>query len=88
MTDEQAAQLAELEKIRDAPDEPAGSSRSEVLNITVDLGDPEAVERALKLGWLKAEDVEDDDDDDNGGDNPNPKTEKTPKRRGYFEGKE
>lgn len=69
LSKEQEASLAELEALRDAPDEPTGSGRSEVLNFTIDLGNDAAVERALKLGILKPEDVEDaDDDEDDDGD--------------------
>jgi hypothetical protein len=87
LTDEQAAQLADLEKLRDAPDEPAGPGRSEILNYTVDLSDEAAVDRALKLGLLKPSDLEDDADDDAGGDDDKDKDkskDKPPSRRGYF----
>jgi hypothetical protein len=54
LTDEQAKQLEELEKLRDAPDEPAGNGGGigRVLNVTIDLGDDKQVARAFKLGLL------------------------------------
>jgi hypothetical protein len=88
LTDEQAKQLEELEKLRDAPDEPAAPGRSEILNYTIDLGDEAAVERGLRLGLLQPSDLEGDDDD--GGDDDDKDKgkdkdkDKPPSRRGYF----
>jgi hypothetical protein len=78
LTEEQAKALAELEELRDAPDEePAGNGVSRVLNVTVDLGDEAQVERAIKLGFLTAPAAEAEPEPEAEGDEP-------PKRGGYF----
>lgn len=86
LTEEQARQLAELEALRDAPED-APAARGENLNITIDLSDEAAVGRALKLGLLKASDLDDGDEDkdDDKDDDGKPAKDRTPKRRGYFE---
>lgn len=85
LTEEEAAKLEELTAKRDAPDDPpTGGGRSEVLNVTIDLGDEAAVERALKLGWLKPGDIPDDDDADDADDGKGKDKDKPPSRRGYF----
>ena len=66
LTPEQEAQLAELEKLRDAPDEP-GTGTGRDLSIIIDLGDDKAVARALKLGVLDRGDL-DEFDEPAGGD--------------------
>ncbi len=63
LTDEQAKALAELEALRDAP-ESESKGRNENLNFTIDLSDEAAVGRALKLGLLRAEDLEDAEEED------------------------
>jgi len=87
LSDEQRAQLEELEKLRDAPDEPAGG-RTEAVSIHIDLSDPDAVDRAVSLGYLtraEAEELADDDDDADGGDGKKKATKQdaddAPKRR-------
>ena len=93
LTPEQEQQLAELERLRDAPDEPSGGSRD--LSIIVDLGDDNAVRRALKLGVLTRGDLAEfddepgdddgDDGDDDGDDDEKPRRkardDRSPRRR-------
>lgn len=72
---EQAEQLAELERLRDAPDDDGHSSRHEGRNVDIyiDLSDEAAVDRAIGLGLLtraeadKLDDGDDGDDDGDGG---------------------
>lgn len=82
LTEEEAAQLKALQEKAEAPDEPANGSGeggvSRVLNVTVDLGDEEQVERAIGFGFLSRPELEEegDDGDDEG--------EEEPQRRGFF----
>ncbi len=66
LSDEQKTALAELEALRDAPDdpEPPKHGRMENVNVTIDLGDEAQVARALRLGLLKESDVKDAPADD------------------------
>lgn len=57
LTDEEQAQLDALTSKRDAPDESEGGGLGRALNITIDLGDDNAVARALKFGFLKESDI-------------------------------
>jgi hypothetical protein len=84
LSEEEAAKLAELQEKAEAPEpEENGGGLSRVLNVSVDLGDPAQVERAISLGFLtapEAEELEEGDEGDEGEDGP--------KRRGFFpEGK-
>lgn len=77
--DEKESKL--LEKLlakRDAPDAP---SVGKTLNVSIDLGDPDQVARAQKLGLLDGFD-DDDGDGDKGGDDDD--GDEPPRRRGYF----
>lgn len=68
LSEEEQAQLDALTSKRDAPDEPAGG-RAENVSIHIDLSDPDAVDRAVQLGYLtrkEADDLVDDDQDDDG----------------------
>lgn len=59
MTDEEKKALAELERKRDEPEPPAnGGGRQEHVNITIDLSDEHAVDRAIKHGYLTAAEAE------------------------------
>lgn len=85
LTKEEAEQLEALQAKKEAPDEPKGESNglSRVLNVSVDLGDPEQVQRAIGLGLLTEPEIAAADGDGDGdGDNPPPDEE--PHRRGYF----
>lgn len=80
LTKEEADQLAALQKKAEAPDEPKaeGNGLSRVLNVSVDLGDPEQVKRAIGLGLLTEPEVEAAAAEDE------PEPEEEPHRRGYF----
>jgi len=85
LSDEEQAQLDALTTKRDAPDDDGlGGGRSEFVNVTIDLSDEAAVERGLKLGFLKPGDVEGNGEGD-GESDEKPPAEKPPKRKGYFE---
>lgn len=72
---DEAKALKALQAKAEAPDAP---SVARALNVSIDLGDPEQVARAVKLGLL---DPFDEDDGDGDGDGEG---DDTPKRRGYF----
>jgi hypothetical protein len=84
LSKDQEDQLAELERLRDAPDDDR-PGRGENLNFTIDLSNDTAVRRALKLGVLTRGDLDefdeadpDDGDDPDGGD---PDPDEQPRRR-------
>jgi hypothetical protein len=78
LSDEEKAQLKALQDKSEAPDEPAAGRMT---NITIDLSDPAAVKRAVKLGLLNAF-TEDDEADDDEVDDDEPDEE--PERPGFF----
>ncbi len=80
LTKEQADALAELEALRDAPDEEPAGPAGRMLNVTVDLGDDAAVERAFKLGFLTAPDADEPEPEPDA----DAELEDGPKRRGFF----
>ncbi len=88
LTEEQAKQLAELEAVRDAPDDDDAGGRAEFINVTIDLSDEEAVKRGLALGFLKPGDVGDDEGDGDGDEDKPPPKDKVPRRSAYFKTKE
>lgn len=55
LTEEEAAKLAELQAKSEAPDEEPAGGVGRVVNYNVDLGDPEQVGLARKLGFLPAD---------------------------------
>lgn len=85
LTDEQKRQLAELEALRDAP--PESSSRGGEVNVFVDLSDPAAVKRALRLGVIERGDLDEfdndagDDDGDEGDDDEDDSDDSKRKRK-------
>lgn len=98
LSEEEAAQLKALQDKAEAPDEDEGKGR--ILNFTIDLSDDNAVARALKLGFLRKEDLEDGGEGGEGGGEGGEggegegegdgkprrerKPDKAPRRRGYF----
>ena len=81
LTAEEEQTLKGLLEKRKAPDAPA---IGKTLNVTVDLGDPEQVARAQRLGLLDLFDDDGDGDGDGaGGDDDG---DEPPRRRGYFKG--
>ncbi len=82
LTEDEAAKLAELQAKSEAPDEPESSNGLQrVLNVSVDLGDPEQVERAIRLGYMEAPAA---DDDEGGDDDEGEGDDEGPRRRGFF----
>lgn len=84
LSEEEAAQLKALQEKAEAPDEPkgeGGGGLSRVVNVSVDLADPEQVKRALGLGLLSEAEVVESE----GGEEDEPEEE--PQRRGYFKDK-
>lgn len=59
LSKEEQAQLEELERKRDEPEQRGNSGgRSEVVNVTIDLSDEAAVNRAIEHGYLTRAEVE------------------------------
>lgn len=76
LSDEETAMLKRLTDKQKAPDSaPIGRS----INVTIDLGDEEQIKRAIKHGFLTADDVADEkgEDEDEG--------DEVPRRKGYFQ---
>lgn len=71
-------QLEALQAKAEAPDRARPDTR---LSIAIDLGDPDQVSRAQKLGLL---DSDEDDDDGEGGTGDDDDADPGPSRRGYF----
>lgn len=76
--EELEAQLAEIRKKKE------GGKSGPGVNISIDMSDPKAVRRAMKLGYIDQADLEDDDsggkdDDDDDGKDGDDKDE-TPRR--------
>jgi hypothetical protein len=87
LTEEQAKQLADLEAMRDAPDEPEKTGAGRVLNFTIDLADDKQVERAFKLGLLDRpeEPAADDEKPPADGEGGEGGEGESPRRRGFFD---
>jgi hypothetical protein len=87
LTEEQAATLAELQALAEAPDEPESNGTSRVLNFTVDLGDEAQIARARKLGFLPPEEPEPPAEGAEGGEGAGGEGagEEGPSRRGFFD---
>jgi hypothetical protein len=84
LTDEQAATLAELQALSEAPDEPEGNPLQRVLNVSVDLGDEAQVERARSLGFLPPAEAPAEGEGEGGGAGGEGGAEEEPQRRGFF----
>lgn len=83
LTEEEAAQLKALTEKSEAPEPENGGGTSRVLNVSVDLGDPEQIERAIGLGFLtrpEAEELEGEGEGEGG----EGEGEEGPRRRGFF----
>lgn len=79
--DEEKA-LKRLQAKREAPDSPAATR---ALNISIDLGDEKAVERAQRLGLLDLLASDDDDAaDDDAADDDTGDDDDAPRRSGFF----
>jgi hypothetical protein len=78
LTDEERVAL---KKLQQKEKEPASAPVGKVINVSVDLGDEAQVQRAIKHGFLTADEAAaegngDGDDDDDSDD--------APRRKGYF----
>lgn len=82
LTKDEADQLAALQAKAEAPDEPKADGPQRILNVSVDLGDPEQVKRAIGLGLLTEPEVEAAAEGE-----PEGELEEEPQRRGYFKDK-
>jgi hypothetical protein len=71
---------AVLKRLQQKAKEPAAAPVGKVINVTVDLGDENQVARAIKHGFLTADEVE----QDRNGDESDEDGEDAPNRKGYF----
>lgn len=71
---------AVLKRLQQKEKEPAGAPVGKVINVTVDLGDESQVARAIKHGFLTADEVA----EDKGGGESDDDDEDAPNRKGYF----
>jgi hypothetical protein len=71
---------ATLKRLMAKDKEPAAPPVGKVINVTVDLGDEAQVARAIKHGFLTADEVAEDQNGDSGED----EGEDAPRRKGYF----
>ena len=72
---------ATLKRLQQKEKEPAAAPVGKVINVTVDLGSEEQVARAIKHGFLTADEVADDKGDSDGDEGDG---DEAPKRKGYF----
>lgn len=83
LSEEEQAAFEKLKAKIEAPDdEPNGRGRSESLEIIIDLGDENAVSRAIKHGFLteaEAEELKDEQDKDD--DDGEPEKDEAPRRK-------
>lgn len=80
LSDEEQATFKELQR---KAKEPAAAPVGKSINVTVDLSDEKQVARAIKHGFLTAEEVAEDKEGDNG----DGEGDETPRRKGYFSDK-
>jgi hypothetical protein len=73
---------AVLKRLQQKDKEPAAPPVGKVINVSVDLGDEAQVARAIKHGFLTADEVEQDKNGSDGGDDDD--GDDAPKRKGYF----
>jgi hypothetical protein len=71
---------AVLKRLQQKAKEPQAAPVGKVINVTVDLGDESQVARAIKHGFLTADEVEQDKD----GDGSDEDADEAPNRKGYF----
>lgn len=74
-------ETATLKRLQQKAKEPAAPPVGKVINVSVDLGDEAQVARAIKHGFLTAEEAE---ADKNGDGEEDGEGEEAPKRKGYF----
>jgi hypothetical protein len=78
LTDEERATLRKLQQ---KEKEPAAPPVGKVIQVSVDLGDEAQVARAIKHGFLTADEVESDRNGDESGEGEG---DEAPDRKGYF----
>jgi hypothetical protein len=71
---------ATLKRLQQKEKEPAAAPVGKSINVTIDLGDDAQVARAIKHGFLTAEEAEQASD----GDESDEDSDEAPKRKGYF----
>lgn len=82
LSEEEQKAFDELKAKIEAPDEPKGNGRHESLEIIIDLGDENAVNRAIKHGFLTADEAEElKDEQDAGGDDDEAEQDEAPRRK-------
>lgn len=82
LSEEEQAAFEKLKAKIEAPDdEPNGRGRSESLEIIIDLGDENAVNRAIKHGFLTAEEAEEMKDEQDKDDDEEPEKDEAPRRK-------
>lgn len=79
LSKKEEAMFKALQEKMEAPDAP---SIGRSVNVTIDLGDPKQVARAIKMGLLDNDEDDDTEDDGAGGDDDD--SDDTPRRKGYF----
>lgn len=82
LTEDQEKALAELEALRDAPDDESKSST--LTNIHIDLSDANAVKLARKLGLLGGDDEEEEAGEGEGDGEGEEEEAPAPRRRGFY----
>jgi hypothetical protein len=90
LSEEDQAAFDKLKARMEEPDEPASNS-SQITNLHIDLSDEDAVKRAQGLGLLgqfkdllNGDDDDTDDTDDTEDKKAKGKTDRAPKRQGFF----
>lgn len=72
---------ATLKRLQQKDKEPAAPPIGKVINVSVDLGSDEQIARAIKHGFLTADEVA---EDKGNGDGEDEDSDEAPKRKGYF----
>jgi len=72
---------ATLKRLQQKEKEPAPAPIGKVINVTVDLGSDEQIARAIKHGFLTADEVA---ADKGGDDDEDEDSDEAPRRKGYF----
>jgi hypothetical protein len=72
---------ATMKRLQQKEKEPAAGPIGKVIQVSVDLGDEAQIARAIKHGFLTADEVE---SDRNGSDDEDGEGDDAPRRKGYF----
>jgi hypothetical protein len=71
---------AMLKRLQDKEKEPAAPPVGRVINVTVDLGSQEQIDRAIEHGFLTRAEATEDQQDSDGSE----EGDEAPRRKGYF----